>query len=207
MTRRPHNKILPPVGAVFGRLTVLGGTDSPTKWRVKCECGAEKDVVHQVIRLGKARSCGCIRREMMTKHGYSVGPTARAYKLWIAMNQRCRESPAYANRGISVCDEWQDFEAFHRDMGDPPEGMSLDRIDNDRGYSKENCRWATRAQQGRNRTDNRYLTAWGETKTITDWAAHFGVHYATIYTRLKSGWSLERALSEPAHKGKNQFLR
>jgi hypothetical protein len=141
----------------------------------------------------------------MTKHGLSVGLTARAYKLWLAINQRCKENPAYIRKKITVCPEWSDFHQFRKDMGDPPKGLEIDRIDNNQGYSKDNCRWVTRRENQRNRSDNVWITFQGRTLCFQDWAKKVGINPGTLYDRLKSGWPIDRALTEPAHKGKNQY--
>lgn len=114
-----------------------------------CECGTEKDVKHDHLVNGKTSSCGC----SWTKHGMS---RSKEYRVWDAMVRRCH-SPShhafkdYGARGITVCDKWKKFEGFIEDMGFQPHGLSIERINNDLGYSKENCKWATVTEQARNR--------------------------------------------------------
>jgi hypothetical protein len=151
-------------GMTFSRWTVLGrdenarvGAGVQRRWVCKCSCGIVRSVSATALRTGKSRSCGCLQAEEVaarnTRHGqYGT----RTYEAWHSMLQRCRESgPAsrwYNARGIAVCERWQNsFEAFLADMGECPERLTLDRVDNNSGYSKENCRWATWEQQNANR--------------------------------------------------------
>jgi hypothetical protein len=112
----------------------------------------------------------------------------------------------YGGRGVKVCDRWLDFEVFRADMGERPPGTSLDRIDNARGYSPDNCRWATAKEQMNNRTTNRLVTAFGCTGTVAVWADRTGIKYVNITKRLQAGWSHEDAVSRPVapHKRKSK---
>lgn len=136
------------------------------------------------------------------KHG---GTGTLTHARWKAMMQRCRcrnhrSYAHYGGRGIMVCDRWLDFENFLADMGTCPDrSMTLDRIDGNGHYEPGNCRWATRAEQNRNRPDHCVpLTFNGQTKNVTDWAADLGLKATTIHSRLRLGWSVDRALSTPA---------
>lgn len=125
----------------------------------------------------------------------------REYATWRNMLQRCErpESPdfsRYGGRGISVCERWHSFAAFLADMGAKPEGMSIDRIDNDGNYEPGNCRWATKKEQGRNRRTNRKVTFNGETLTPAEWAERLGMSREVMHQRLKR-WSTEEALQRP----------
>lgn len=116
----------------------------------------------------------------------------------------------YGARGIVVCERWRSsFENFLSDMGEKPEGTTLDRIDNNGPYSPENCRWATAAEQGRNQRTNVMLTAFGKTQCVTDWAKEAGVHRTVVLNRIyKWGWNIERAVSPGSKKSnaKQQIL-
>ena len=126
-----------------------------------------------------------------------------AYKAWTAMKKRCNnprnaDYPYYGGRGISYCARWESFGVFYADMGDRPDGMTLDRIDPTKGYNPENCRWATRKEQSCNKRNNVILTLNGVSKTLPEWAEELGIHIKTLRNRIKeSGWSQEQALTLP----------
>jgi hypothetical protein len=132
--------------------------------------------------------------------GLSKTPT---YLTWNSMRRRCLlgsrgKRPDYAN--IKICERWQEYSNFLEDMGERPEGTSLDRIDAFGDYEPENCRWATASQQQRNKKSSRTLTYNGETKSIHDWSEQFGVGSATIYKRVQEyGWTVEDALLTPPY--------
>lgn len=117
------------------------------------------------------------------------------------MKTRCYNAKAqsyrnYGGRGIRVCDRWQQFENFYRDMGERPKGKTLERIHNDRDYSPENVRWATRKEQANNRRSSRIITFEGASKTLEQWAEHIGISPQALDTRLKT-WTLQEALTLP----------
>lgn len=178
----------------------------------RCECGIEKDIIIKNVVSSHTLSCGCWSlerpREGRVLHRLTGTGAHRSYH---AMLTRCRNprQPGYKNyggRGIKVCDRWQDsFLAFYEDMGDRPPRMTLDRIDVDGDYSPENCRWATAEQQKANRTDSRFITWRGEKKTLSEWVKITGISKGCIEVRLDLGWSIERALTLPPIKGRNQY--
>jgi hypothetical protein len=185
----------------IGKLTVLGEAERnkgrDLMFLVKCECGTVTQMSRSNLRrsVQGEKSCGCTR----FKHGLWK---TRSYEVWSGMIKRCtRESTVhydrYGGRGIDVCERWMSFENFYADMGERPDGMSIERIDNDKGYSPENCRWATIAEQTRNRRSNVNITIDGETMCATDWARRFGVKSSVIIKRIRSGWDAKRAVSEP----------
>lgn len=117
----------------------------------------------------------------------------KIYGVWWDMRNRCENPnrefyPDYGGRGITVCDDWKKFSAFYRDMGDAPEGCTLERIDNDKGYSADNCRWATRSEQARNRRSSLLITISGETLSLAEWVEKHGVPYNTVFRRIRRGW-------------------
>jgi hypothetical protein len=130
-----------------------------------------------------------------------------AYQSWVEMRTRCHNSSRdsyqdYGGRGIRVCDRWRDsFESFWADMGSTYEpGLTIDRIDVNKGYEPGNCQWATRKQQNRNTRRNMMIQFRGETRCLGEWCELLDLPYHSIYTRLSRGWPVERALTEPIHR-------
>lgn len=195
------------VGAIHGQLTAVCRTDEH-KALYRCTCGQLKETRVQHVLSGKVVSCGCFRakqaaeslKQRNTKHAmYGTRP----HTVWRGMLTRCgnknaKSFEAYGGRGITVAPEWQSFDTFYADMGEPPHGKSLDRIDNNRGYSKDNCRWATASEQSLNRRSNVRLTFQGKTQTATEWSKQLGMPRQIIYSRKRLAWTDERTLSAPA---------
>lgn len=193
---------------VFGRWTVLrqaGRLRGHAYVRCICECGAEKDVRVSRLISGTSQSCGCLRNDNLTTHGRTKKSIRRAsheYWIWNAMKQRCnnpknRGYKNYGARGITVCKQWLRFANFLKDMGHKPEGKSLERRDNNKGYSPKNCVWADRKTQNSNRRNNRYIEARGSSRTLTEWSRIAGVSHATIIARLGAGWPESIAATAP----------
>jgi len=139
-------------------------------------------------------------------HGAYGERRTKAYRAWASMKSRCLNPahpayPRYGGRGVTVCDRWlNSFENFRDDMGHPPNGMTLERIDNNRGYEPGNCKWADWDEQQSNRRDNVWLTFEGRTQTASQWAREVGIKATTISHRILRGWSAERALTTPPRK-------
>jgi len=134
------------------------------------------------------------------------------WRAWSAMRNRCLNptNAAYTNyggRGIAVCPDWERFETFFADMGPRPDGTSLDRIDNDKGYSADNCRWATRKQQSANRRNVRRVEANGSCLTLLEWSELSGIPPRTIAARLDKGWSAAGAVSVPVMRSRKGTRR
>ncbi|CAB4223446.1 hypothetical protein UFOVP1670_55 [uncultured Caudovirales phage] len=188
------------VGQTFGRLTVLERLPNAKKnhkWLCRCECGKTTAVLGFCLRNGNTKSCGSHPHVGPVTHGKS---TTRAYVAWDHMLQRCQnpKSPVYkfyGARGIAVCERWQQFEGFYADMGDPPDGLSLERKENNGGYNKANCRWATKIDQANNTRSNHRLTHNGMTLTIAQWSRQLGFKRGVIASRLVMGWDITRTLS------------
>jgi hypothetical protein len=212
----------------FNRLTVLSRAENRKKevfWLCICDCGVKKEIPGGSLRSGQSRSCGCYMREVSSENGKRVGNLPKIgthnksktpeHNTWFNIKSRCslkRKLPMYENywgRGISVCERWlESFENFYSDMGPRPSKYhSIDRIDNNGNYSKENCRWATDKQQARNKRTNLFITYKGATRLITEWSFLIkGGKQNTLRGRLNAGWSLEEAIETPVkhiNKDKN----
>lgn len=197
-------------GKKFGRLTITsyaGMKGGYSHWNCECECGTRIVAESYNIRCGNTNSCGCWKREIAsianTTHGCAKrGKLTPEFRSWIKMIERCTDTkckayPGYGGRGITICDEWLDsFEAFHADMGDKPTPRyQIERIDNNDGYYKENCRWATPLEQGRNKRNNVHLTLNGVTLCLSEWSRITGMEATKIRYRMKRGWPDHLALS------------
>ena len=191
-------------GQRFGRLTALRRADNhknQTRWLCRCECGVELSVLTCSLRTGNTQSCGCLQRERSRKHGCWRHPL---FKIWGAMMSRCynqkdRGFKHYGARGIRVCKRWHDPKNFVADMPPKPSPKhTLERRNNNRGYSPSNCIWATQIAQARNTRRNRLITFRGERRCLKEWSEVLGLSYQALHRRLnQSGWSVERALSTP----------
>lgn len=198
------------VGQKFNRLTVMGfmGTNKQGNsfWHCKCDCGNIKKVPACKLKNGDTKSCGCLSAqkvgERSTTHGHYVnGKASHTYTTWRNMKDRCYNMNSinysyYGGRGITVCEYWHKFENFLEDMGVKPIGMTIERINNNKGYCKENCRYATPKEQGSNKRNNVFLTFNGKTQTVAQWTEETGIKRDTISDRLERGWPIEVALTK-----------
>ena len=196
-------------GDKFNRLTAVRfdyrDKKSELYWLFKCECGTEKVILVSSVKRGDTKACGCLNKT----HGMTK---TRTFKSWSEMKQRClnknrKDYKYWGGRGITVCLKWLDsFENFYADMGKRPEGKTLDRIKNDKGYYKKNCRWATSREQNNNRRDNHFLTYDNKTQTIAQWSEELNIKYYTIYMRLRRGWSVGKVLNTNSREYKSQEI-
>lgn len=195
-------KIIDLTGQRFGLLTVVRRDRLPSgvaAWLCKCDCGGERVVRGGHLTEGAIKSCGCVKSSGNTQHGQYRSPE---WVCWMNMMQRCANpnNPAYdryGGAGIGVCERWMSFENFLADMGKRPDGMSIDRIDNDKGYLPDNCRWANDMTQARNRKIVVELEFDGRKQGVSEWADELGIKASVIHTRLWRGWSVEKALTTP----------
>lgn len=209
----------------FGRLTVINlgdplvSTDRSGRSRIRnrvrcrCECGVIKDFFLRDIVQGITVSCGCYSREQSKiRNRYRARTVCHDHShplrsVWWSMHVRCYNLKnsrwhRYGGRGIAVCQRWNVFENFLADMPDRPPGTSIDRIDNDGNYEPSNCRWATAKEQANNSTTARIIEFRGESLSITQLAEKYGLKPATLWARLKYGWSIEDAITKPLRRGK-----
>lgn len=189
-------------GKQFGRLTAISRSErcsasGSAYWVFKCTCGKQIEANGSSVRNGSIKSCGCLHAEMAQKQGKSKRTHGqeprRLYNIWMGMRQRCSNPNApkyalYGGRGITVCLEWvNSFETF-RDWalanGYATE-LSLDRIDNSKGYTPDNCRWATQKQQQRNRRNNHRVLCAGKVVSMAEAAEITGVNYNTLKNRAR----------------------
>lgn len=180
------------------------------RWLFKCECGNEKMIDKASVLRLCVKSCGCKQRELNgsvhKKHGMSE---TRFYKTWRSMVSRCTDKnnqnySNYGERGITVDKKWLSFESFRNDMlenylkhceNHSIKNTSIDRIDNNKGYTKSNCRWATMGVQANNTRNNRFMTLNGKTLTMSQWARHIGMPISTIYNRILAGKTVKEILT------------
>lgn len=178
----------------------LGGCGNTRRYEFECSCGSIVVAHPSQVKRGHTKSCGHRRGE---DHGCGGRERTPEYAAWCAMKQRASESGAcperYIDRGIIVCERWRSsFTAFLEDVGKRPfEGMTVERIDNDKGYEPGNVKWATPIEQSRNKSNNHRITVGGVTRILIDWAAHTGIDRHTILRRIRRGWSEADAASTP----------
>lgn len=199
-------------GEKFNKLTILEirkeGKGIPLTCSVACDCGTKKSIKLKAVTSGQIKSCGCLGRNRpkkpRKKRQAKVPKNAKERRAWAKMKERCyrpahRAYKYYGERGIQVCEAWRNsFQQFLEDMGSAPTRQhSVDRINNDGNYCKENCRWATPIEQNQNRRDNKFLTIMGETRTISHWARVFSLSDNTISGRVQRGWPPLEALLIP----------
>ena len=206
-------------GQRFNRLVACKPTDERRNrsvvWVFRCDCGNEvRRVASEVVR-GKISSCGCLHSEVKSReitannlrrtiHGHMRRGVMRSPTLisWENMHQRCRTPghksyKAYGGAGVTICERWSSFKNFLDDMGERPEGATLDRIIGTKGYEPGNCRWATPKEQTNNIRTNRRVTLNGRTQNLKQWAEELGISHQCLRHRLAAGWTDEQILNTP----------
>lgn len=201
----------------FNGCTVLKRVENKGEhvcWLCVCKCGNEFVVRGTDIRTRNTKSCGCLNKKLAgdraRKHG---NRNSRLYNIWNNMKMRCSNINSinyknYGERGIKVCDEWFDsFENFYKwAMNSGYDNtLTLDRIDNDDDYKPNNCRWADYTQQERNRRNNHILEYNNEKHSIAEWSDITGIPYSSLWSRIKKGWSVEKALTQPL-RGQKELI-
>jgi hypothetical protein len=202
-------------GMAFGLLRVISFNGMQrvkgktyASWIVACTCGKQYSIKASCLISGGVKSCGCVHPNLNGRNGIPPKGTRRhtppELNSWREMIRRCydpRTKDAVTYQGVKVCDRWREsYKNFLEDMGPRPEpkpDYSLDRIDGMGDYAPENCRWATRKQQNRNKRTTRVLAINGETKTVPEWCEIYGTYKSLVNSRVKLGWDLERAVTTP----------
>ncbi len=199
-------------GKRFGKLSVariVVERANIYQWECLCDCGKSILLKTKQLTGDNNKSCGCLKLEQLlsrsTKHGMA---RSKEYDTWISIKKRClnpdnKDYKYYGERGITMCDRWQDsFQNFYEDMGDrPSKTHSIDRIDNNKGYYKENCKWSTKSEQCRNQRNNRIVIINGESVCLAEAAERYGIRTKTVYDRVKRGWDPMVALTKPIKAG------
>lgn len=201
-------------GSQVGRLTIIENIGYMTQgcnpyhifYKCVCSCGKEVLVRKDHLSSGATKSCGCLQNELVKKrattHGHTVAKhPSKTYAIWCTMKTRCtnpssKNYPTYGGRGIKVCERWlHSFENFLENMGEKPNGLTLERMNNNGDYTPENCKWATRKEQCNNTRRNRFILFNGRSQTLAQWAEEIGISSPTLCKRLKRGWPVAQALT------------
>lgn len=198
-------------GKRFGRWTVLSIAESVNKkrlWNCVCDCGVERKVVGDSLRSGHSVSCGCFSadsvKKRLTKHGMTDEPL---HRIWRGMLTRCNNKnvkcyPDYGGRGISVCGHWKVFENFYADMhATYSPGLTIERINNDLGYSPENCKWVEKKDQSKNRRSVVIIDTPDGKMSLTEAAQRAGISWFAMRNRVRKNWPIDR-LFEPSREAR-----
>ncbi len=187
----------------FGRLTVIKRAESKngrTMWLCKCDCGNYKNISSSSLTRGTTKSCGCYNLEKLSERAKHNMSKTRLYKIWSCMKYRCygknhKEFYLYGDRGITVCDDWQEFTGFYKWAKDKYfEGSSIDRIDPNGNYEPSNCRFADKYTQANNKRNNKYYVYKGEKLTISQLSKKYNLNYFALGDRLRKGIDIEKAI-------------
>jgi hypothetical protein len=203
-------------GDEYGRLKIVKEVEKYKgirSFECLCSCGLAKTITLHNLRNGVTKSCGCLLYETRVKNGqrkYTHGHArqkSRTYHTWLAMKLRCLNEKhlaynRYGGRGIKICKEWFSFENFLKDMGERPEGKSLDRIDNDGDYCKENCRWATAKEQANNRKQTKIFSLEGKEYSIPEMSKFLNVPSQFLRNRLNANWDVNEIINTPKQSKK-----
>jgi hypothetical protein len=204
-------------GKKFGRWTVLEKTkkenDSRAYYKCKCDCGTIRNVMVYNLKSGTSLSCGCLKKENNRKNNTTHGESkTKLYKVWAEMKKRCLKKSCsdyenYGGRGITICDEWIDYVNFRNWslLNGYKDNLSIDRINNDKGYNPNNCRWATRKEQMNNTRRNHRFEINNEKLTVTEIAKKCNKNTSVISTRIKQGYRNEELLKPYIYTGNPKY--
>ena len=185
-------------------------SDNRIKWICICDCGNLTTALAKDLKSGHTQSCGCLHKERTSKakskHRLS---NSRIYNIWTFMKNRCfnKKSNRYKDwggRGITVCNEWLDFNCFYEWAinNGYKEGLTIDRINNMGIYEPNNCQWVTPKEQARNTRKNRFFTYKGETHCVSEWCEILDINYNTFFSRLLRGWDIDKIINTPVRAKK-----
>lgn len=201
-------KIIDLTNQVFGRWTVvnlINDDSKDKKWNCICSCGSSGIISGGSLRSGRSKSCGCLMVELQTVPGRVInGKSSPTYNSWSNMIGRCTrpsqpDYESYGGRGISVCDEWKEsFTKFREDMGDRPEGKTIDRIEVNGNYEPGNCQWSTNIEQQNNKTTSVKVPYNGEMLTIKELSLKTNISEGALWSRKQNGVPLEQLVNTPA---------
>ena len=206
------SKYIDLTGHRFGRLVVTGFSNKTENriyyWKCQCDCGNEIVASGNNLKSGNTKSCGCLNKEKMIETHKTHGMFGtRIYGIWNGLIMRCenKKIPLYkrdGGRGISVCKEWHNFEAFYKWAMENGyrDDLTIDRIDYNGNYEPSNCRWTDNITQANNTRRNFYITYNGETHTLAEWSRILGFNYDLVKHRLYNGWDFYRAINTPKLK-------
>jgi hypothetical protein len=194
------------LGQTFGKVKVIRWLDESKKWLGVCECG--RAVIRDSNLMKIAKSCAECHHytfgDRMRTHSHtSNGIFSKTYNSWRGMKDRVLNPTHYGykwykEKGITICKRWiESFQDFLSDMGERPEGTTLDRVDNNKDYCKENCRWVSMTKQRRNRSDTVFIEYKGERNTAAGFAEKYGLPYKAVRSRLQEGWDIAKSLETP----------
>lgn len=188
----------------FGRLTVIEfagfGSSHKTQWKCKCDCGKEVIVKSNSLITGHTKSCGCleteVKREINKTHGLRYDPL---YRTWLNMRDRCNNPNNshyiyYGKKGVKVCNLWNNFKEFHTWAYSngyiPNSNLSIERVDNSKGYCPENCKWIKISEQSKNKTSNYQIEYDGKLRTVAEISEITGIKAPTLYSRIRRTGSI-----------------
>lgn len=198
------------IGNRYGRWTVFAFSHTKNRasyWICRCKCGTIRTHQRSALISNSTQSCGCLRGEQLAIRNRTHGMRyTTEYNSWRGMKERCQNPNStkyhlYGSRGITVCQRWQDFEAFFEDMGTKPTpSHTIERINNNGNYEPDNCNWIPHDKQAVNRRNNHLITIDGVTLTIAEWRRHFGISKNAYDGRIHLGWSIIDALTTPVRQ-------
>lgn len=196
----------------YGMLTLIGKdtTKDSRYYLFKCDCGNVKSIILYNVKRGATTSCGCKHKQMLVNgemHRIHGGRGTRLYHIWKSMRERCNNPntnrhQSYKDKGIKICDEWNDFSNFRTWAYENgyQDNLTIDRKDTNGNYEPSNCRWATYKEQANNRTNNRVIEYDGKKLTLAQWSGFLGINADTLWVRLKRGWSIEKTFTTPVSR-------